>query len=286
MAEGAGPQLQPPKELRHASSNKSLRSKLSIILPSRDTPSSPAPQQQQQQQPSTRHERTLSAPDAPAASDDPLVESPTGIASLSQDIPSITRTLPPSSTTPSFGQSLHVPDNSDAASVHSVSSTSGKKRTGGRPWRRPSNPAPAVPAVPRSATTSNGAAPNGRSPPRKNTAAGGLASALAASGLAMANPAMSLPPTLAPSESAGRTSVDRPGARSRGASFTNGTSDFSDGGSFHSGSDEDEDDSDELDLDPEDIPVTGFAVASNKRNQDFHELFPSVPEGDYLIEGV
>jgi hypothetical protein len=33
------------------------------------------------------------------------------------------------------------------------------------------------------------------------------------------------------------------------------------------------------------IPVTGFAVASTKRNQDFHELFPTVPEGDYLIEG-
>ncbi|KAF8195080.1 hypothetical protein BJ912DRAFT_900980 [Pholiota molesta] len=34
----------------------------------------------------------------------------------------------------------------------------------------------------------------------------------------------------------------------------------------------------------DDIPVTGFAVASNKRNADFHELFPTVPEGDYLIE--
>jgi hypothetical protein len=50
----------------------------------------------------------------------------------------------------------------------------------------------------------------------------------------------------------------------------------------------DEDDSgseDELDL-REDIPVTGFAVASNKRNADFHELFSNIPEGDYLIEGV
>ena len=57
--------------------------------------------------------------------------------------------------------------------------------------------------------------------------------------------------------------------------------------SFHSGGSDSEgsDESDELDLDPEDIPVTGFAVASNKRNQDFHELFPTVPEGDYLIEG-
>ena len=55
-------------------------------------------------------------------------------------------------------------------------------------------------------------------------------------------------------------------------------------------SDEEDDDSDDesgssLDLADEDIPVTGFAVASNKRNADFHELFPTVPEGDYLIEG-
>jgi hypothetical protein len=48
-----------------------------------------------------------------------------------------------------------------------------------------------------------------------------------------------------------------------------------------------EDDSgseDELDLHA-DIPVTGFAVASYKRNADFHDLFSSIPEGDYLIEG-
>ena len=44
-------------------------------------------------------------------------------------------------------------------------------------------------------------------------------------------------------------------------------------------------DSDDLELVSEDMPVTGFAVASNKRNADFHELFPTVPEGDYLIEG-
>ncbi|KAF4612364.1 hypothetical protein D9613_004350 [Agrocybe pediades] len=58
------------------------------------------------------------------------------------------------------------------------------------------------------------------------------------------------------------------------------------------GDESDSDDSDDsgsegssiLDMDEEDIPVTGFAVASNKRNADFHELFPSIPEGDYLIE--
>jgi len=30
--------------------------------------------------------------------------------------------------------------------------------------------------------------------------------------------------------------------------------------------------------------MTGFAVASSKRNKDFHQLFRSVPEDDYLIE--
>ncbi|KAG7100159.1 hypothetical protein E1B28_001939 [Marasmius oreades] len=30
--------------------------------------------------------------------------------------------------------------------------------------------------------------------------------------------------------------------------------------------------------------VTGFAVASSRRNAEFHEVFPGIPEGDYLIE--
>jgi hypothetical protein len=62
-------------------------------------------------------------------------------------------------------------------------------------------------------------------------------------------------------------------------------------GSSADGQDEDaDDDSDDdallAELNDGDIPVTGFAVASNKRNADFHELFRTIPEGDYLIEGV
>ncbi|KAJ4470951.1 hypothetical protein J3R30DRAFT_3803639 [Lentinula aciculospora] len=37
-------------------------------------------------------------------------------------------------------------------------------------------------------------------------------------------------------------------------------------------------------IDVHDMPVTGFAVASSRRNADFHELFRNIPEGDYLIE--
>jgi hypothetical protein len=33
------------------------------------------------------------------------------------------------------------------------------------------------------------------------------------------------------------------------------------------------------------VPITGFAVQSGKRNRDFHSLFKSVEETDYLIEG-
>jgi hypothetical protein len=52
--------------------------------------------------------------------------------------------------------------------------------------------------------------------------------------------------------------------------------------------DDDDSEDDELlaELNDGDIPVTGFAVASNKRNADFHELFKTIPEGDYLIEGA
>lgn len=35
-----------------------------------------------------------------------------------------------------------------------------------------------------------------------------------------------------------------------------------------------------------DHQITGFAVASSKRNADFHAIFPDAPEDDYLIEGA
>lgn len=59
---------------------------------------------------------------------------------------------------------------------------------------------------------------------------------------------------------------------------------------YYSGLEVDSDEDDSADSESmldgmDDMPVTGFAVASNKRNADFHELFPNIPEGDYLIEG-
>ncbi|KAI0789456.1 hypothetical protein C8Q75DRAFT_718443 [Abortiporus biennis] len=90
-----------------------------------------------------------------------------------------------------------------------------------------------------------------------------------------------------------RPSLDVPktppprGMRSRQASLSYPPSELSDRESFHSGEDaysSDDDIDDDMDLDADDIPVTGFAVASARRNLEFHEMFPSIPEGDYLIE--
>lgn len=80
--------------------------------------------------------------------------------------------------------------------------------------------------------------------------------------------------------------ISRASRRSRGRGSGN-ESDTEDDSSDEGTTDSSDDDEllDSLSIEQDDIPVTGFAVASNKRNADFHELFPSVPEGDYLIEG-
>ena len=71
------------------------------------------------------------------------------------------------------------------------------------------------------------------------------------------------------------------GRRSRAPSFVQ-PNEYSSGAE-----DTDEGSSEDLDDVTADLmPVTGFAVASSKRNADFHELFPDIPEGDYLIEGA
>ncbi|KAL7418770.1 hypothetical protein Q5752_006453 [Cryptotrichosporon argae] len=49
--------------------------------------------------------------------------------------------------------------------------------------------------------------------------------------------------------------------------------------------DEDDSEDDASDSDGIDsLPVTGFAVASNRRNAEFHQMFPAVDDGDYLID--
>lgn len=177
----------------------------------------------------------------------------------------------------------------DATSLRSAaSSSSKKKKRTGSGWRRPSV----------------------GTPTHKNT---GIASAIASSGLAMANATSQVPPlpntplphtsrngnvhngsnsreqTMSGKNAASASVYSMPGTINAGngpRQISLSKSDFSDkqyqtDSSESTGGSESDD---ELDLNEENIPVTGFAVASNKRNADFHELFPNIPEGDYLIE--
>lgn len=252
----------------------------------------------------SRHDRSASVPSIPVhplqvtvSENGVLTSSPT---SAEFPLPTSTsssgysaKTLP---TYPTITTSLLAPDNSDAASTYSTNSnaTSSKRRRG---WPRKSGNNGHNSAQPGSSPAMSTTSLAPISPKRKTTGGGSFAQALAASGLAMANPGAVLPEMPSTAGTSSSTSSRRPrrssevsrSGRPRLPSLGYPNSDLSDRESFHSGQEllgdqsglEDDDD---LDLDPDDIPVTGFAVASARRNQDFHELFPTVPEGDYLIE--
>ncbi|QRV80396.1 membrane protein [Ceratobasidium sp. AG-Ba] len=131
--------------------------------------------------------------------------------------------------------------------------------------------------------------------------AGGIAGALAQSGMSLAHPispsltaaaAPPLPskqPTRAATTASGlpRMPSDNSLAFTGGGILSKTISRGSRGSRSrgHESSDSESYDSeDALSFGPDEIPITGFAVASSKRNADFHELFPNVPDSDYLIE--
>ncbi|THH09336.1 hypothetical protein EW145_g2094 [Phellinidium pouzarii] len=260
--------------LKHKHSSKSLKSVRSAKIDGEVPPMSSASQ----------------VVELPPRSQSMFVESPTSdstptVAAFPSpseiDAASGSSMAPSMSTTSQNSLQPRLPD-SDSISISSAVS-SNKKMT----WRRGSV---------------------GSSKKRKPT---GLASAIAASGLVMANPVVThsltqfVPPPSLPSSpprnygppqsptarsfsggdrhppssssrvrSPGDSSSISMGDVAEANESTNGDQFYSD---VSSGSE------DELDL-QEEIPVTGFAVASNRRNADFHEMFPQVPEGDYLIE--
>ncbi|KAK0213034.1 hypothetical protein DFS33DRAFT_1393172 [Desarmillaria ectypa] len=257
---------------------------------------------------STVHSRAATTPNLSLGDvkDNPMDQNPDDVskAAIVDSPTSITMPEIPENSRENIGTvvtngktSLAASRDTDATSVNSVitpQNGQNQKKPTSRPWKRPSS---------------------------KPT---GLASAIAASGLAMANPVLSPPQQVQLSPPAQRkSSLPSPPYLYRTGSTSShtraGSSDFSPKSkrsstasprrkstSVHSDinseypddqagledetEDEDEDDSDELDplmdldLGSSDIPVTGFAVASSRRNADFHELFPTIPEGDYLIE--
>ncbi|KAG8802230.1 hypothetical protein FRC16_010125, partial [Serendipita sp. 398] len=172
----------------------------------------------------------------------------------------------------------------DGAVPSEETTSPGKKRRSGRQHAS---------SVGAGSPTGKGSKP----PTRHQTTMGmGLASALAASGIGIvppqhliSSPTGSLaPPVLnkRPSNvslatasavdrgSPERTRIVRP--RPQSNSSTSKLNDDSDSEDYDSG--------DALSFNDDEIPITGFAVATMKRNQDFHELFPQVPADDYLID--
>lgn len=168
-------------------------------------------------------------------------------------------------------------NDADARSILSVNSSGSNKKKG---WRRPSL---TTPTRKQSGAASGPAMSNTSSQMSPVSPIPNAASKKVTNGTVRSNGSTrSAVPNAA---SASMTSMPSPvdaSARTRHA--LSSRDDFSDGQTDTFASSEDSEGSDdELDIN-EDIPVTGFAVASSKRNADFHELFPSIPEGDYLIE--
>ncbi|KAG8896134.1 hypothetical protein FRB99_009056 [Tulasnella sp. 403] len=158
-------------------------------------------------------------------------------------------------------QLLAIPNSDDGAGSDTGSfiSSSGKKKK--KLWRKASS--------------------SSVRPSKPGPGAGGLAAAIAASGMSLAHPTgmpVSQTPSVSPErlrkETAKITAPTKPPAKLR-----RGSADTMDSEGAY-----DSDSQDEMSFNDQDIPITGFAVASSKRNADFHELFPAVPEGDYLIE--
>ncbi|KAG6380671.1 hypothetical protein JVT61DRAFT_5042 [Boletus reticuloceps] len=146
----------------------------------------------------------------------------------------------------------------------------------------------------RSATSSSSKHKNKSRRPSYPPKTKGVAFGASMSQTPLVPPLSPLPPPVPASKSSLSVNGTKPDAtptrnavapmRSSTRNISRTRSDFSNGDAYASSGDESGSSSDELDLNERDIPVTGFAVASNKRNADFHELFPNIPEGDYLIE--
>lgn len=253
----------------------------------------PSPQTRVRRSPSAK---SLTMAESDAVMQRPLVESPTAIRA---DLPSVDSTNGTSS--------LHPSRDSDAASLASTNQN-GTTKDKKRPWRKstarkPTGLAGAIAAsgmamaqptlsaihqASFSATMQAQAQPN--APSTSTTRKSSINSPPRSPRGSVINHARGKSSEFSPHSTrskrsgAGRASVS---VQSDNASeyYPDDRPDYYSG--LDESSDEDEGLEGESMLDEmEDMPVTGFAVASNKRNADFHDLFPTVPEGDYLIEGT
>ncbi|GLB43560.1 putative protein with domain of unknown function (DUF4782) [Lyophyllum shimeji] len=297
--------LQPSHEIRKQGSNRSLNRPPPVDIQHARAATTPAPSQDSPEEEIQTPVYTTKTP---------IVESPKAMRMPDYPVPSQTHSLPPPQTSPSASSTqLTSPTrDADAISVVSANGTSKEKK---RPWRRPTasrKPTGLASAIAASslaianhsltaaqqaqlsAVANAQQMPSPNSKPRKMSGSGS-------------------PPYISPNASTSSRHIKHKSAemsppsskasahsprRTRGGSISvhsDNNSEYygDDRPEYYSGleegsSDEEgtssEDDLMDLDLGEDDIPVTGFAVASNKRNADFHELFPNVPEGDYLID--
>ena len=126
---------------------------------------------------------------------------------------------------------------------------------------------------------------------RLSTSSHGIAAALAKGGMALAHGHTSLPngePLLSGAVTTKSAPSSRRGSKRnpylKSSHRPDGDAGSDAGLEFDDDEDDEDDDDDDSDLEGL-LPVTGFAVASNRRNAEFHSMFPAVDEGDYLIEG-
>lgn len=292
----------PPPDLRRQGSNKSLNQPSPIITSSHSRVAT-STQPQTDSEKGNDHSNGITMT--------PIVESPTGVHHPPSAIP---RDVTSSQSELSARTLTTPPKEPDAVSVNSKA----KKRT----WRRGASPS-RKPTGLASAIAASGLAM--ANPALSSTQHAQLSPKPLQSSGTHRKPSLPSPPYMSPSRSASSVQHTRVGSRdsvsinqsppnsskspkrsrhtasprSRRPSTSvsvmsePGTNTYEEDPGHYSGleessgedSDESEDDLMDLDLGEDDIPVTGFAVASNKRNADFHELFPTIPEGDYLIEG-
>ncbi|RDB29293.1 putative membrane protein C20F10.07 [Hypsizygus marmoreus] len=292
--------------VRKQPSNRSLNQPPPISISQPRAVTMPAPRQD-----STDSQEVVAA----AAAMSPIVESPTSIQPLELSSPSQQQRSPSASSTYLNSAS---PRDADSISLVSSNGINGKDQSKDkkRPWRRataqrkPTGLASAIAAsglamanhslTPGAQQAHFTAASNAQpvpQPQRKNTALSisGSPPSASSSTRHVRNKSAELSPRS--SKSARSRSAASPSRRRTSVSvnsdanseyFVDDRPDYysglEEGSSEEDSGSESDDDLMDLDLREDDIPVTGFAVASNKRNADFHELFPNVPEGDYLIE--
>ncbi|KAJ7122965.1 hypothetical protein C8R44DRAFT_876157 [Mycena epipterygia] len=256
------------------------------------------------------HVRAATSPHTPSHSPD---EEPVPMPSTLTESPTALRPTEFPQTSPGTSWTSGSPPNSSRrdTDVLSITSQGQKKKPTSRPWRRstPKKPMGLAGAI---AASGLAMANPGMTAPQERSLSPQVMNQNENNGPSLVTSPISNPNrklTASPDANSvhhrrhrtatngkPREQTDHKRRRTTGSAMSHGEGD-EEQGEYYSGLDESSDegsgsdsggdsgsDLEDLDLGEDDIPVTGFAVASNKRNADFHELFPGIPDGDYLID--